>query len=128
MCPCRTFCYSSRWLPSKNEIKMKKTKSNKPFKHSFRLSFDEQKLFLENLQKTSLSKSEFLRSCLANAKVKAKFSTEEKGYYRNMIGIGTNLNQLAKRANESKEFIYVASELRNTFANLNLLIEKFNKL
>ncbi len=102
-------------------------KLQRKYKHSFRLSETEHTLLIEKIKQSGFDKSSFLRKCLNNAKVHAKFTVEEKGFYRDLVGMSTNLNQLAKHVNGSKDFNSVHNQILNTSFQINNLIEKINK-
>lgn len=68
-------------------------------KKQFWLNAEEENLLKEKSQKAGLSEADFIRSYIKGYKVKEK--PDENFYYvlRDLRGIATNINQLARNAN-----------------------------
>ena len=56
---------------------------------------------LTRSHEAGVSPSEYMRECFRNGHVKERLSEEHAGYIRQLCGMANNLNQLARRANET---------------------------
>ena len=60
---------------------------------------DEDNLLKLKSEKTGLSESEFLRSCIKGYKIKEQPTKEIRDFTKQVIGISNNINQIAIRTN-----------------------------
>ncbi len=51
---------------------------------------------------------------------------EERKHYRMLVGLSTNLNQIAHKANSQIDFISLAFELQNTRREIDAILSKIN--
>lgn len=89
---------------------------NRTIKKQFWLNETEEKLLKEKSKKAGLSEAEFIRSFINNYKLKEK--PDENFYYvlKDLRGIATNVNQLARQANryqyvDSNKFFAIADKI-----------------
>ena len=89
---------------------------NRTIKKQFWLNETEEKLLKEKSKKASLSEAEFIRSFINGYKLKEK--PDENFYYvlKDLRGIATNVNQLARQANryqyvDSNKFFTIADKI-----------------
>ena len=86
---------------------------------------DEDNLLKLKSEKSGLSESEFLRSCIKGYKIKEQPTKEIREFTKQISGIGNNVNQIAIRTNirgyvQSDELEY----LRNTISKFILDFQK----
>ena len=94
-------------------------------KKQFYVNQNEDDLLKTKSQKTGLSESEFLRSCIKGYKIKEQPTKEIREFIKQISGIANNINQIAIRVNvrgyiQKEELEY----LRNT---INQFILEFQK-
>ena len=89
---------------------------NRTIKKQFWLNETEEKLLKEKSKKAGLSEAEFIRSFINDYKLKEK--PDENFYYvlKDLRGIATNVNQLARQANryqyvDSNKFFAIADKI-----------------
>lgn len=89
---------------------------NRTIKKQFWLNETEEKLLKEKSKKVGLSEAEFIRSFINDYKLKEK--PDENFYYvlKDLRGIATNVNQLARQANryqyvDSNKFFAIADKI-----------------
>ena len=89
---------------------------NRTIKKQFWLNETEEKLLKEKSKKAGLSEAEFIRSFINDYKLKEK--PDENFYYvlKDLRGIATNVNQLARQANryqyvDSNKFFAIADRI-----------------
>lgn len=89
---------------------------NRTIKKQFWLNETEEKLLKEKSKKAGLSEAEFFRNCINGFEVREK--PDENFYYvlRDLRGIATNINQLARQANryqyvDSNKFFAIADKI-----------------
>ena len=89
---------------------------NRTIKKQIWLNETEEKLLKEKSKKAGLSEAEFIRSFINNYKLKEK--PDENFYYvlKDLRGIATNVNQLARQANryqyvDSNKFFSIADKI-----------------
>ena len=89
---------------------------NRTIKKQFWLNQTEEKLLKEKSKKAGLSEAEFIRSFINDYKLKEK--PDENFYYvlKDLRGMATNVNQLARQANrcqyvDSKKFFAIADKI-----------------
>lgn len=86
---------------------------------------DEDNLLKLKSEKTGLSESEFLRSCIKGYKIKEQPTKEIRDFTKQVIGISNNINQIAIRTNIRE---YVQSDeleyLRNAISKFILDFQK----
>ena len=63
------------------------------------LDSNENKLLKEKANKSGLTESEFIRSCIKGYKIKEQPTEEIKIFQREITGIANNINQIAHQAN-----------------------------
>ena len=81
--------------------KIYKTKGRERFIFlSIRISPQENEELLKKLEQTKMNKSEFVRKAISNVEIKEKPDREFYNTTQQLIRIGNNLNQIAKKANE----------------------------
>jgi Bacterial mobilisation protein (MobC)/Ribbon-helix-helix protein, copG family len=101
------------------------TIKNKDHKISLRLDAKEYNIFQEKLRKSNITISEFIRKAISSTTVVAKMTEEEIKLLRMLVGISTNLNQLAHKANAQIEIINLAIQMQSTRREIDSIIEKF---
>ena len=91
---------------------------NRTIKKQFWLNETEEKLLKEKSKKAGLSEAELMRSFINGYKLKEK--PDENFYYvlKDLRGIATNVNQLARQANryqyvDSNKFFTIADKISN---------------
>ena len=72
----------------------------------FRVNEEEYQKILDDANRVGISKSEYLRKLTKKATIKERPGTEFYEAMKQMIRIGNNLNQLTKKANSLRRFIY----------------------
>lgn len=89
---------------------------NRTVKKQFWLNETEEKLLKEKSKKAGLSEAEFIRNFINDYKLKEK--PDENFYYvlKDLRGIATNVNQLARQANryqyvDSNKFFAIADKI-----------------
>lgn len=66
-----------------------------------------------------ISRSDFVRQCIAGSKICPRLTPELNDYIRKLSGMGNNLNQIARRANAEgyinarSEYLYLADKIDN---------------
>ena len=72
----------------------------KLYKVSFKLSEEDKRLLEESAKKAGMNISEYLRNLVrAGGNVDASFTTDRGNFIRQITGIATNVNQIAKVVN-----------------------------
>ncbi len=66
------------------------------------LDTNENKLLKQKADKSGLTESEFLRSCIKGYKVKEQPTEEIKTFQREISGIANNINQIARAVNSAR--------------------------
>ena len=89
----------------------------------FRVNEDEYEHFLKDVEKAQITKSEYLRNLINNVEIKEKPDREFYNTTQQLIRIGNNLNQIAKKANSldfinTKEYQENADELKNLITEI----------
>lgn len=86
-------------------VKKKKTKGGRPKKPvrrervtGIRLTKAEEFIVRQKAAKAGMRLSAYIREMAIRGKVKARMTEEERHFVRQLIGMSTNLNQLAQRA------------------------------
>lgn len=89
------------------------------------LDTNENKLLKQKANKSGLTESEFLRSCIKGYKVKEQPTEEIKTFQREISGIANNINQITHKANA---YGYVSennlSHIQNILADFIIKFEK----
>lgn len=104
--------------------KIYKTKGRERFIFlSIRISPQENDELLKKLEQTKMNKSEFVRKAISNVEIKEKPDREFYNTTQQLIRIGNNLNQIAKKANSldfinTKEYQENADELKNLITEI----------
>jgi hypothetical protein len=103
---------------------MKKDKivNNRFHKITFRLTETEYLKLIEMQNASNYKVSEYVRQAVLNSTVKAKMSEEERKYFRMLVGLSTNLNQLAHKANANIDFINLALDIQKTRREIDFII------
>ena len=96
----------------------------------FRVNEDEYEHFLKDVEKAQITKSEYLRNLINNVEIKEKPDREFYNTTQQLIRIGNNLNQIARKANSmdfinTKEYQENADELKNLIKEIK---EKYKKI
>ena len=68
-----------------------------------------------------ISKAEFVRAKSLNHRLRTGLTKEEVGYYRELTGMASNLNQLAKAANRGEVY---TMKILDTMEAINFTIDK----
>lgn len=68
-----------------------------------------------------LTFSEYVRAKAVDIKIKPRLTEDETKYFRQLVGMANNLNQLAKSANERELLV---KEIVSTLGAINNLIER----
>lgn len=89
------------------------------------LNYEDRKKLKDNAEKTGLTENEYIRTLINGYKPKEMPTEEIFELLKQLRGIGTNLNQIAKKAN-ALNFIDVPS-YKNNCKNLNDFMENFQK-
>ena len=89
------------------------------------LNYEDRKKLKDNANKTGLTENEYIRTLINGYKPKEMPTDEIFEMLNQLRGIGTNLNQLARKAN-ALNFIDVPS-YKNNCKRLKEFIEKFEK-
>ena len=114
--------------------KIYKTKGRERFIFlSIRISPQENEELLKKLEQTKMNKSEFVRKAISNVEIKEKPDREFYNTTQQLIRIGNNLNQIAKKANSldfinTKEYQENADELKNLITEIKEKYLEENKL
>ncbi len=108
-------------------LEEQREKNNRTHKISFRLNTREYDRVLKLAAISNSSLSDFVRLASLKANVVAKMTAEERKYSRMLVGIATNLNQLAHKANSQVDFLTIAIELQNTRRAIDSIINRLNK-
>lgn len=94
-------------------------------KKQFYVNQNEDDLLKTKSQKTGLSESEFLRSCIKGYKIKEQPTDEIREFIKQITGIANNINQIARAVNSTK---YIRDEdleyIKNTIPNFIMKLEK----
>src|SRR5699024_12310920 len=94
-------------------------------KKQFYVNQNEDDLLKTKSQKTGLSESEFLRSCIKGYKIKEQPTKEIREFIKQISGIANNINQIAIRTNIRG---YVGADELNYLKNtINKFILDFQK-
>lgn len=88
----------------------------------FRVNEDEYDDFLKNVSKAQVTKSEYLRRLIKQVDIKEKPDREFYNTTQQLIRIGNNLNQIAKKAN-SMDFINTNEYQQNVDELKNLITQ-----
>ena len=75
----------------------------------------------------NMSVSRYIRTACFNRKVEAKFTDEERSFFRNLSMIGNNLNQIAKTINSQIKDNTIEFRLINSLDHLDFFINKLLK-
>ena len=83
---------------------------------------DEDNLLKLKSEKTGLSESEFLRSCIKGYKIKEQPTDEIREFIKQITGIANNINQIARVANgtkyvQDKDLEYVKNKITEFILN-----------
>lgn len=89
------------------------------------LNYEDRKKLKDNAEKTGLTENEYIRTLINGYKPKEMPTEEIFELLKQLRGIGTNLNQIAKKAN-ALNFIDVPS-YKNNCKKLNDFMENFQK-
>ena len=65
------------------------------------LDIKENELLKRKSKEAGLSEAEFIRSLIKSYRIKAQPTEEIKSFQRDLYGIANNINQIAKRTNET---------------------------
>lgn len=71
-----------------------------------------------------ISRSEYVRRCIAKSVIHPRFTPEMNEYIRKLSGMGNNLNQIARKANTEgytsarKEYLYLADKIDNVIERI----------
>ena len=89
----------------------------------FRVNEEEYEKFLKDVSKAQTTKSDYLRKLINNAEIKEKPDREFYNTTQQLIRIGNNLNQIARKANSldfinTKEYQENANELKNLITEI----------
>jgi hypothetical protein len=100
----------------------KRTKRTKIFR--VRLSFAEHSLIKRKANDAGLTASRFVREAALGVQIKPKQLTEEqKQYYKTLVGLANNMNQIAKKYNQGDRlFVELGKTLVSTQEVINKLI------
>ncbi len=79
------------------------------------------KLIEKFADRHGLAKAEFARLKSLDHKLKQRLTSEEADYYRKLIGMANNLNQLARAANRGEVFTL---KILETLEGINYAIDK----
>ena len=94
---------------------------------NIRLTQAEQEFAIKQAELAGLSIANWLRNAAFSKKaLKVKVSPLHKAYYKQLIGVSTNINQIARKVNQN-QFPKVYSELlylRKLLENINSLFHK----
>ena len=86
---------------------------------------DEDNLLKIKSEKSGLSESEFLRSCIKGYNIKEQPTKEIREFTKQISGIANNINQIARAVNSTK---YIRDEdleyIKNTIPNFIMKFEK----
>lgn len=68
--------------------------------------------------------SRYVRTACFNKKVEAKFTDQERAFFRNLSQIGNNLNQIARTLNSQIQDSTIEFRLTNSLDHLDFFINK----
>ncbi len=88
----------------------KKGKEKLDYSINLKLTEADFKKIREKAGKLGVKTTQYAREMLLNGSVKSRFTLDELSLVRKLSGIANNLNQLAKRANQTG-FNYVGNEV-----------------
>ena len=97
----------------------KAVKRQHPVKVSYTLT--EYKLVQKYAMRHGISAAEFVRLKSLNHRLRPRLTSEEADYYRKLIGMANNLNQLARAANRGEVFTL---KILETLEGINFTIDK----
>lgn len=108
----------------------KYTSEKKEYKECFKLSEADHRKLLSDMQSAGMDKSKYLRALVqSGGKVDVTFPVERASLIRQISGIATNINQIAKVAN-TKSDIYFSDidELKNLLEKIKELLGEVLKV
>ncbi len=88
-----------------------------------RLSTEDYYLTRAKAREAAMNMSEYIRSALKNSQVRQRLTLDQNRLILALIGMGNNLNQLAKRANQAG-YLSVGIELNAKIAELDNVIKQ----
>ena len=86
---------------------------------SFKMDSREYFSLKTKAKSAGISRSDFVRQCIAGSKICPRLTPELNDYIRKLSGMGNNLNQIARRANAEgyinarSEYLYLADKIDN---------------
>ncbi len=89
-----------------------------------RLNQAERILAEDKAKQAGVKVSELFRLSIRNARIVARFSVEQIGWYRKLTGMANNLNQLARQANAAG-MVSLATACRAMLKEIDELVTKF---
>jgi hypothetical protein len=87
-----------------------------------RLSFSELSLIKKKAKEVGRTPSRYVRESALGKEIKARqFTDDEKQYYKTMVGVANNLNQIAKKYNSGDRMFF---ELQKTLESIQFIVDK----
>lgn len=87
-----------------------------------RLSTEEYYLVRAKAREAAMNMSEYIRVALRNSEVQQRLTPEQNKLILGLVGMGNNLNQLARRANQVG-YLSVGIEINAKIAELDRIIK-----
>lgn len=97
----------------------KAIKRQHPVKVSYTLT--EYKLIEKYADRHGISRAEFVRLKSLNHRLRTRLTVEETDYFRKLVGMANNLNQLTKAANQGEA---MTRQILKTLDGINQAIQK----
>lgn len=91
-----------------------------------RLSTEEYYLTRAKAREAAMNMSEYIRVALRNSEVQQRLTPEQNRLILGLVGMGNNLNQLARRANQAG-YLSVGIELNAKIVELDRVIKLIEK-
>ncbi len=111
---------NNRGRPTINEVE------RKSYFARVRLSTEEYYLVRAKAREAAMNMSEYIRVTLRNSEVKQRLTPEQNRLILGLVGMGNNINQLAKRANQVG-YLSVDRELITKVAEIDKVIKLIEK-
>lgn len=115
------------------ELKQKKRKGGRPSKPvkrqkvvCVRFTKTEHFIAAQKAEKAKSSLSDYIRESAIHALVKARFSEEDRHFYRQFTGLANNINQMAKLAHQ-EGLLSALFRFENDLNLINEALKRFKK-
>lgn len=111
----------------------KKIHERKKYQSCLKLSTEEEYTLRGLCKQASLSKQDYIRRCIMNSVVIQRINPEISDMIRKLCGMANNLNQIAKKANQTgysdirEEYLFLANSIDNLINQIKYDCENISR-